>query len=253
MTVPEAGAEFCVVCGRTERPLTDGLCAECAADRTVLARAPDRVEVVICPHCGARRRGRQWEAEGSPSHITAADLTPSVSVPDEAALRRVDWEEVQATSTVREYRGRALVRFRGIERTVEVPLSVRMTRQTCTACSRRSGRYYTALLQLRGPAERRITRPRELRARLDRRWDDLVREARPDWRAAVSWREERPEGWDCFFTDTLAARAMARLAKQRFGAGLTESASLVGRKNGEDLYRVTFCLRFADAGAAVEP
>lgn len=68
---------------------------------------------------------------------------------------------------------------------------------------------------------------------------------RPDWRKAVSWREELPEGWNCFFTDTLAARAVAKLAKQRYGASLKESSSLVGRKNGQDLYRVTFCLRFA--------
>ena len=37
---------------------------------------------------------------------------------------------------------------------------------------------------------------------------------------------------------------MAKLAKQRFGASVKESSSLVGRKNGQDLYRVTFCLRF---------
>jgi nonsense-mediated mRNA decay protein 3 len=245
---PPTGGEFCVVCGRTDRPLTEGVCADCAADRTTLASAPERVEVVICPHCGARRKGRLWEREGGPPQLTAADLTPFVSVPAEAGLRSVEWEELQATATVREFRGHARVGYRGIERTVDVPLSVRLVRQTCTDCSRRSGRYYTALLQLRGPPDRRIVRPRELRERLERRWDELVREARPDWRAAVSWREERPEGWDCYFTDTLAARAMARLAKQRFGAALTESASLVGRKNGEDLYRVTFCLRFADAG-----
>ena len=44
---------------------------------------------------------------------------------------------------------------------------------------------------------------------LEVEWTRLVREMRPDWRKAVSWREELPEGWDCFFTDTLAARAVA--------------------------------------------
>lgn len=239
-------AEFCVVCGRTDRPLTDGVCAECAADRSRLASAPERVEVVICPHCGARRLGRRWDRPGGPPHLTAHDLTPFVVVPPEAGLRKVDWEELQATATVQEFRGRAHVTFRGIDREVDVPLSVRLVRQTCTACSRKSGRYYTAVLQIRGASERRLTRARELRARLDARWTALIGESRADWKEAVSWREERPEGWDCFFTDTLAARSVARLAKLRFGAKLTESASLVGRKDGEDLYRVTFCLRFPD-------
>jgi NMD protein affecting ribosome stability and mRNA decay len=60
----------------------------------------------------------------------------------------------------------------------------------------------------------------------------------------MSWREELPEGYDVFFTETLAARSVARVAKQKFRATIKESATLFGRKNGQDIYRVTFCLRF---------
>ena len=135
--------------------------------------------------------------------------------------------------------------IRGVERTVDLPFSVRIDHRTCPECSRRSGRYFTAILQLRGPEdERPAEKAPALRARLDAEWDRLWKEARPDWRRALQWREELPEGWDCYFSDTLAARAVARLAKQRAGASLKESASLFGRKDGRDVYRVTFCLRF---------
>jgi len=236
--------EFCVVCGATDRPLEDGLCAACAADRTRLLSAPKRVEVTICPTCGARQVGAHWERSGASPVLTSEDLAPFLEIPDGVGVRRIRWDEVAVTDTVREFVGHARVRFRGIERDVDVPLSVRTVHRTCPECSRKSGRYYTATLQLRatleGPAEKAVP----LRARLDGEWTRLVREMRPDWRKAVSWREERPEGWDCFFTDTLAARAVAKLAKQRFGASVKESSSLVGRKGGQDLYRVTFCLRF---------
>jgi nonsense-mediated mRNA decay protein 3 len=236
--------EFCVVCGTTGRPLVDGVCAECAADRTRLLSAPKRAEVTICPHCGARKRGAHWEGAGSSPVLTGDDLSPFLEVPDEVGVRRITWEETSVTPTVREFVGRARVRFRGVERDVEVPLSVRTVHATCPECSRRSGRYYTAVLQLRGPAEGPSEKAVALRARLDQEWTRLVREMRPDWRKAVSWREELPEGWNCFFTDTLAARSVARLAKVRFGASIKESSSLVGRKDGVDVYRVTFCLRF---------
>lgn len=236
--------EFCVVCGATGRPLVDGVCAECAADRTRLLSAPKRAEVTVCPTCGARKRGAHWERAGSSPVLTAEDLSPFLEIPEEVGVRRVQWDETVVTATVREFVGRARVRFRGIERDVEVPLSVRTVHTTCPDCSRKSGRYYTATLQLRGPADGPSEKPIALRARLEEEWTRLVREMRPDWRDAVSWREELPEGWNCFFTDTLAARAVAKLAKQRFGASLKESSSLVGRKNGQDLYRVTFCLRF---------
>jgi len=236
--------EFCVVCGATDRPLLDGVCAECAADRTVLLSAPKRAEVTVCPHCGARQVGAHWERAGASAVLTAEDLSPFLQVPPDVGVRRVQWDETSVTASVREFVGHARVRFRGIERDVDVPLSVRTVRKSCPECSRKSGRYYTATLQLRGALDGPSEKAVPLRARLNEEWTRLVREMRPDWRKAVSWREELPEGWNCYFTDTLAARAVTKLAKQRFGASVKESSSLVGRKNGQDLYRVTFCLRF---------
>jgi len=237
-------AEFCVVCGRTGRPLVDGLCAACAADRTTLVTVPEHTEVTLCPTCGARFTGRHWERAGASAMLTAEDLAPLLTFHPEVGMRTIAWEEIRSTATVRDLVGRAKVVFRDLEREVELSTSVRTVHRTCPACSRRSGKYYTAILQLRGTGDDRAERARELRARLDGLWARLLAESRRDWAHAFSWREERPEGWDCFFTETMAARSVARLARQRFGARLTESASLFGRKNGQDVYRVTFCLRF---------
>ncbi len=236
--------EFCVVCGSTGRPLSDGVCAECAADRTTLLTAPERAVVVICPHCGARKTGASWKRAGASPLLTAEDLAPLVSVHPEAALREIRWEETSSTGTVRELAGHARVRFRGIEREVPIALSVRTEGQSCPDCSRKSGRFYTAVVQLRGGTERAGEKPRALRARLEGVWAEILAESRPDWRKAVSWQEDLPEGWDVFFTNTLAARSITRIAKQKFGASVKESASLFGRKNGQEIYRVTFCLRF---------
>jgi nonsense-mediated mRNA decay protein 3 len=236
--------EFCVVCGATGRPLVDGVCAECAADRTVLLKAPERGTVTVCPTCGAREVGAHWERRGASRLLTAEDLSPFLAVHPEVGIRRIRWEETSATATVRTYEAHAHVVFRGVARDVEVPLSVRVVFKTCPECSRKSGRYYTAIIQLRGPVEGRAERPVALRARLEREWHAILREAPSKWRESLSWTEALPEGWDCYFTETLPARSIARLAKQRFGASLKESASLFGRKDGHDVYRVTFCLRF---------
>ena len=237
--------EFCVVCGATGRPLVDGVCAECAVQRTVLVTAPERRTVTVCPTCGAREVGSHWERRGASHLLTAEDLSPFLEVHPEAGIRRIRWEETGATATVRTYVGHAHVVFRGVARDVEVPLSARVVSKTCPECSRKSGKYYTAIIQLRGTVEVRAERPLALRARLERQWNEILREGPPKWREALSWTEALPEGWDCYFTDTLPARAIARFAKQRFGASVKESASLFGRKDGRDVYRVTFCLRFA--------
>jgi len=248
-----ADGEFCVLCGASGRPLTDGVCADCAIARETLVRVPAHAEVVVCPTCGARLRGRHWERAGASPVLTSEDLLPFLEVHPEAGVRTVRWEEVRSTATVRDLLGHAHVRFRGAEREVDLSLTVRTLHRTCPACSRRSGRYYTAIIQLRGGAEDRGERAPERRARLDALWHRILGEARADWRGAESWREELPEGWNCFFAETLAARSIARLARQKFGAHVQESASLFGRKDGQDVYRVTFCLRFPWEGRSPAP
>lgn len=235
--------EFCVVCGRTDRPLVDGECADCYANRVPLVRAPERPVVVLCPTCGSRRVGQHWEPGESASHLTAADLTPLLEPHPEAALRRVRWTETGGHALQRELEGQVDLRFRHTERTLPVHLIVRIEHRTCPDCSRRSGRFYTALIQLRAAEDGPPESARERRDRLDRWWAAGLAEARPTWKEALSWREALPEGWDFYLTDTVSARALARYLKGRLGADLKESATLYGRKDGRDLYRVTICLR----------
>jgi nonsense-mediated mRNA decay protein 3 len=188
---------------------------------------------------------------GSSPLLTAEDLAPFLRIHPEVGIRQIRWEETSATGTVRQLVGTADVMFRGQDREATVEFSVRTEHQTCQDCSRKSGKYYTAVLQLRGGLERANEKSPALHARLDGTWSELLAECRPDWRNAMSWREELPEGYNVFFTQTLAARAVAKVAKQKFHATIKESATLFGRKNGQDIYRVTFCVRFPRPGVEV--
>ncbi len=244
--------EFCVVCGRADRPVTDGLCAECFASRRPLIAVVERPKVVVCPTCGARRVGSHWEGRGrSPDLLGAEDLLPFLSVDPDAALRSVDWVEGPGSALQREITGTAHLRVRGAEREEPIALVVRLEHRTCDECSRRSGHYYTATIQLRGPEDGPEEKPVPLRARLRSAWSSILPETKGEWREALSWEEDRPEGVDVYLTDTVAARALARFARGRLSASLKESATLWGRKDGHDVYRVTICLRIPPATGGV--
>ena len=248
--------EFCVVCGRTRVVLVDGLCPDCAAQRVPLVRAPSRARVTVCPSCGARKVGAHWEGSDRSLELSGSDLDPLLLLHPGVGLRSVRWDPIGTNALEHRFRGIARVRFRGVERAIEIPLTVKVDHHTCPECSRRSGHYYTAVLQLRASLDGPREKAAPMRARLERSWTKLLHEARREWRKAISWREARPEGWDYFLTDTLAARALARLARQRLGATIKESATLVGRKEGTDVYRVTFSLRLpppSPSGDAGEP
>jgi 60S ribosomal export protein NMD3 len=235
--------EFCVVCGRSDVPLVDGVCADCYAKQHTLVRAPEQALVVICPTCGSRQVRRHWEREGAPPNLSSEDLAPLLEILPEVGLRRTRWTETMAGETVRRLEGEADVLFRGTERTVPLSLTVRIESRTCPTCSRRSGNYYTAIIQLRGPEERRRPPATVLRTQIADAYDRIATDFRADWRKAITRREALPEGWNLYLTDTLAARGIARMIKSRTGGDLKESATLWGRRKGQDVYRVTFRLR----------
>lgn len=249
------GEEFCVVCGRTDAAIVDGVCPKCYAERNPLVTVPERPKVTICPTCGARRIGAHWEGRGrSPELLGSEDLLPFLRVLPGVTLRTVDWTDEGTYALQREISGLAHLRFRGEERTMPLSLTVRLEHRTCEECSRRSGHYYTSTIQLRAVEDEVREKAADRRARLWRQWEDLLPETRADWQRALSWAEERPEGWDVYATDTLAARSISRLAKAKLSATLKESATLWGRKNGQDVYRVTFCLRIPiSPESAAEP
>jgi NMD protein affecting ribosome stability and mRNA decay len=242
-------SEFCVVCGRTDVPTVDGVCADCFAKRTRLVWVRGRPTVTMCPTCGARRIGQLWDRRGASTLLSPDDLTPLLTVHPDVGIRRIHWSESGLNPLVRDLEATVELVFRGEPRTERLEFEVKIEHRTCTDCSRRSGHFYTALIQLRGEEDGPREKPPELRARLDRQWESIMPEARKSWIAALSWKEELPEGWDFYVTDTLAARSLARLGKSRLHGELKESATLWGRKHGVDVYRVTFCLRVApDAG-----
>jgi nonsense-mediated mRNA decay protein 3 len=246
---PGPPGEFCVVCGRTDVPLVEAVCADCYARSHPLVTAPAHSLVVLCPTCGARLVRSHWERAGSSTMLAPEDLLPILRSHEEVGIRKVEWDESGRNPLLREMRAVVHLRFRGTERTVAVEFPVHIEHRTCPDCSRKSGHYYTALIQLRGPEGRPVGRRHDERPRLHRLWDRALAEARPEWRTALSWEEARPEGWDFYLVDTVSARSLARWLKARWGASLSESPSLYGRKDGRDIYRVTYCLRVPRAPA----
>jgi NMD protein affecting ribosome stability and mRNA decay len=202
--------------------------------------------VVLCPTCGSRLVRQHWEPSTAGDRLTASDLTPLLQTLPEVGIRKVHWTESGGNPKLRDLEGEVHLRFRGTERVEGVRLVVKVEYRTCPTCSRRSGRYYTARIQLRGTTDGPHESAADRRARLARVWDNVVMEMRPAWRESLSWREALPEGWDFFLTETTAARALARFLKHRLGADLKESATLWGRKDGHDVYRVTLRLRVPD-------
>lgn len=239
------GGTFCVKCGRESETLIGALCVRCYSDRTPLASLPKYHDVVICPTCGAREVRNHWEKvrHRDPQALGKSDVEPLVVVTEPARLVGLRWTESGQNPKLRQIDAVATVRVEGKE--VEVPLrsEFHLLYHSCPDCSRRGGNYFTARIQLRSAEEGIPQTPREFKPWALEVWASHLRACSEAQREAVTREEELKEGWDIFFSDTAAAKAVARSFSTRTSAESRSSATLWGKKGGQEIYRVTFLVR----------
>jgi nonsense-mediated mRNA decay protein 3 len=124
----------------------------------------------------------------------------------------------------------------------EADVEVRIHKESCNVCSRISGGYYEAIIQIR--AQGRVPTKAELKRSL-KVADDVMAKAEKagDRLAFVSDVFDLPEGTDIYIGSTTSGRQIARAIADDTGATIIESPKLVGAREGKGLYRVTFAVR----------
>lgn len=239
---------FCVVCGK-ETPddeLRHGECPSCYLERNVLVKVKDHVDLEVCVHCHARRRGELWlEGHGAFEPIVEDAVREAVEfakVVDKPRMRIEVTPEDERNFTVHVHASGAA---EGVA--FETPLKTRsrVKNATCLRCSRVQGGYYEAIVQVR--ATRRFMPPDEMRAmkELASRFINRV-VSDGDRNAFVLRDEEADRGLDIYMGTTNSARMLAKLIALEYGGHTTEHPKTVGRKDGLDLIRLTFAVKLPE-------
>lgn len=238
---------ICVDCGREVDGLIGGSCPACFAAKNVLLSIPDVVGVEICAHCGARKIGAHWHepAPDTPEEWVLEDALRAAA----SVHKDVDGPALDVDLTEKDQKTfEARVVLHGSASGVPVGESrnvlLRRTRSVCDRCSRIQGGYYAAIIQLRA-TDRDMT-PAELEQAHGVVAADLDRQLGTGNRSAFLAKSTAIHGgYDYYIGDIEAGRNVARRLRERLGGTMSESAKLVGRREGEDVYRVTFLVRLA--------
>lgn len=236
---------LCVDCGDEVPKTIQGSCPKCFVAHAPLLSAPDVIDVELCAHCDARRVGKQWQDAPREADLQwlredavreAVRVHPRVMDPffqlDENAQDDKHFQVAVLMEGAVE----------GVDVEDTATILVRQKRGVCDRCSRMQGNYYAAIIQLRA-TDRTTTDPeldwahRIVSQELDRQQENGNRFA------FLTKGGPMHGGWDYYIGDIEAARQVSRMLKQRLGASVQETAKLVGRREGEDVHRVTFLVR----------
>jgi len=201
---------ICPKCGRSDDKVAfiDAFCTDCYP---VSIKMPDDVELEQCGRCTRMRLRGEWTAH---NERKIKDLVISRC--------RGDFESAEYDLTS----GVVVFTMKRSGAKVERSIPLEMKKTICPQCSRISGGYYEAIIQLRGNRGRMETYAAMLISRLEKK-------------TFISKTDEKDEGIDLYIGNSKAVVALMG----GLGVKALITKKLVGRDQGKRLYRTTFMVR----------
>ena len=235
----------CPKCGRECDKFFDSVCKDCFFETFKLFELPLVLHVRVCSGCGAYFHKSKWEDIGNLEEAVLKAVENALFIHSEAGDVEIYLEPKEVTPFIYVVRAEvdAVVRGETIHAVAET--EVRIQRTACDICSRESGGYFEAIIQIR--AARRFPTEEERK-----RCSAIAREAMESMRkkgdrlAFISCVLEQKEGVDLYMGSMNASRQVCRLIISELGGNFSESPTLVGMKDGKNLYRITFAVRLPE-------
>ncbi len=221
----------CLECGVREAKY-EGLCEECFLKKVRFTKVPEHIEITECPHCHSIKLGSHWERI-SLKDAVKSEIERNMDVLheyDECKIS-IEYEDNKAEVTVN-------ITYGDLKTQEIFEVSVATKYESCPRCNRFFGNYFEAIIQLRDMREG------EVEEILNYVYDRIEHYARKNENLFLTKAVEKREGWDLYLSDKREAKKISREICKKYGATLKESPQIAGRKDGRDVYRVTYAVRF---------
>lgn len=231
---------FCVECGH-EGELIGSLCEECYSKKHLHASLPEHVDVIMCAHCSAVKTEKGWDSVGSVKEAAEMAIENTITVSKDAKVTnmQIQLSERDERNLVAEVTVAISAHGKEFQRVLST--SIRLKRGACDQCSKKMGKYYEAILQVRGP-ERALSEndmqdaERMVKARIE----GMRRSSRDVFLSRI---DQVKGGLDFYFSTISAARSIAKELQEALCAEYKESSSLWGKKDGREVNRMTYLVR----------
>ncbi|MHC1566229.1 MAG: 60S ribosomal export protein NMD3 [Candidatus Syntropharchaeia archaeon] len=233
---------FCPKCGREDERLYDGLCEECFGEEITLFTHPKRIEIKICPSCGGsfHRKWKRYE-EGVFSSI----IEDRIRMHEDAENVKIEISEIKHPMETKLFLTNVEIRasawIKGLQIQQKSQMEIFFKREMCKRCSRISGGYYEAIVQIRAenrfPSEMECTRSERIAREVLERDEDFISKVK-----------RLREGLDIYVGSIKGARKVSKAIVEEMGGSVRESPRLHGRKDGRNIYRISFSVRLPSFG-----
>ncbi len=236
---------FCPKCGNDSDVFYDNVCKQCFVGDKKLVECPAVVYSKICPTCGSVFKKGKWFSKEDESETIIECVKDSLKLDYQAKnlILTISPKQLDYSRYSAHIEAKAEIKGAPIEAAADA--EVRISWETCDTCSRISGGYFEGIVQIR--ADRRLPTQEELEKCNSIAGDVAVRsQEKGDRLGFIAKTEGLCEGVDLYVGSIKLGKQICRAIIDVFGGKFSESPKLVGQKNGEDLYRITFALRLPE-------
>ncbi|AWR96659.1 NMD protein affecting ribosome stability and mRNA decay [Acidianus sulfidivorans JP7] len=230
--------KFCVRCGKEDVELIDRLCYDCYLQTKNLIEIPTVITGEICKICNSEKIDRKWvrlydNSTDAINDIILRFLGKKAKIDSNVKDYRIDlgdkWKDRNGRTFVNIiFQGRVGDKKFQITRTVEL----RISQEICDSCSKKRGKYYEAIIQLRG----RGKLEEEKRALFESFFSNDIIDSLSDV-------VEGKEGVDYYFINKYAAKKLISNFKSLVKAEITESFENERIKDGKREAKLVISIR----------
>lgn len=236
---------FCPKCGKNADVFYENVCKNCFIKDKKLLECPAVLFSKICPVCGSVYKRGKWSAREDENETIIECVKGSLKLDNQVSNLELTLSPKQLDYSRYRVHIDAKAKIKDMPVELEQDTEVRISWETCDTCSRISGGYFEGIVQIRAekrlPAKEELGRCKEIAESVSARSRE-----KGDRLAFIAKTEELGEGIDFYVGSIKLGKQICRAIIDVFGGKFTESPKLVGQKNGEDLYRITYALRLPE-------
>ena len=230
--------KFCPKCAKETDDLFEGLCRDCYLETAKFVEVPQNISVLVC-RCGRSNEKKKWVQNISIEEMIDRVVTSSVKMDKDTDVR-LEYEPFEVNGKTKVpvcVVARRVVGDREIEKSAQVVFTI--IPQTCDVCSRVSGGYYEAIIQIRG-AKYKQEQVLVLVKRI------VAQFAGSDKFSFITQVQNSKGGIDVYLGSSKIAGKIEQESKRIYKVTSKITHSVCGVKDGRELNRITILLRISD-------
>ncbi|HUV25219.1 MAG TPA: NMD3-related protein [Methanomassiliicoccales archaeon] len=231
---------FCVECGK-EGATYESLCAQCFLSRNRFTEIDEYIDLTRCAHCLEFLIDGRWKRFQSIEDAAAEVAVRSINVRRGSEIKSVEVAVDPLDSSNFRVSIEMTLQMEDLIKTEHLVTTVRVKGASCPKCSKIKGSYFESILQVR--CRDRSLRREEKESILEQIEDMVERAASENRELFISKVEELHGGLDVYLSSNNLGRSLSKELAAAYGAETKESSSLIGQKDGREMYRITFLVR----------